>query len=87
MGHHHKKAKKPKLNKAEQRLLTKTRELIEPLGCRVIGLGPQAVGVLGDAREVGIAIVVRFCEGADIGTISTMITNRVRGITRVLMAI
>jgi len=85
-----KKAKTPKLKKFtkdEKRIIKMANELIHPLGCEVTGLGSEAIGVLGDARSVGIAIIVKVAEGLDVGVMSTMITNRVRGVTRVLMDI
>lgn len=85
MGKNHKRAKKSKLTPAERRLVEQVNQLIVPHGCRVTGLGPQAVGVLGDAREVGVAVIVQIGKNADAGTISSMVTNRVRGVTRVLM--
>lgn len=80
-------ARKPrakKFNVKEKSLIEQSQELIAPHGCKVTGLGPDAVAVMGDARSVGLAIVVSIPDGVDFDMISTLITNRVRGIARVL---
>jgi hypothetical protein len=79
------KPRAKKFNKAEKALIDQTNELIRPLGCEVTGLGPEAVAVMGDARSVGKAIVVTIPDGVDVYMISALITNRVRGIARVLL--
>lgn len=76
---------KPRLTAKNKKLIQEVNDLINPLGCTVTGLGPTAVGVLGDARSVGVAIVIRCGENTNMVEISTLIINRVRGITRVLM--
>lgn len=58
--------------------------LIRPYG-QVVGIGAKAVGVLGDARSVGVSVLVKFSEDADVMALSTLIVNRVKGITRVMM--
>lgn len=86
MARNHKRAKKSLFTKAEAHLIAQANALLSPYGCRVVGLGAEAVGVLGDARAVGVSVVIGFGEqDVDIGVISNMITNRVRGVTRVLM--
>lgn len=81
------KNSKPRLTKKNKELIDQVNALIEPLGCIATGIGPKAIGVLGDARSVGIAVCVKFSTDANPVEISTLIVNRVRGITRVLMDI
>ena len=78
---------KPKFTKDEKRIIKETNKLIKPFGCEVVGLGPLAVGVMGDARSVGVAIEIKIIEDVDISMISTMITNKVKGVARVLLSI
>jgi GMP synthase PP-ATPase subunit len=75
------------VKKTHRKLIEQTNKLIQPLGCRVTGPGPESVGVLGDDRSVGIAIIISVPVGVDVIEISTLIINRVKGITRVLMDI
>ena len=86
MAKNHKKSKNPKFSKDEARLIKATNDLIHPFGI-VTGLGPHAIGVLGDARSVGVAVLVKFTQDANVPKLSTSITNRVKGVTRVLMDI
>lgn len=68
-------------------LVERITEVVRPLGCRVIGLGPSAVGVQGDARTYGVAVIIGFPLDASIeqiNEVSTQITNRVANVTRVL---
>ena len=76
---------KPKLTPKNKKLIQEVNDLINPLGCKVTGLGPRAIGVLCDARSVGVAIVIRCGENVNMVEVSTLIINRVKGITRVLM--
>lgn len=86
-----KRAAKRKARTAAQRALVEQIDaLIRPLGCRLVGIGPGAVGVQGDARTYGISVVIRF--PSEVSTqyatdISTLITNRVGAVTRVLAEI
>ncbi|MEX0916908.1 MAG: hypothetical protein WDZ90_00045 [Candidatus Paceibacterota bacterium] len=71
-------------------LLARVNELIEDRGCIATELGPDSVGVQGDARVLGPSVYVRFPQGASdelIREVSADITNRVPRITRVLMEI
>ncbi len=68
----------------ELALIKEVNDLIEPFGV-VSGLGPNAVAVMGDGRSVGASVTIRFTSNANIAELSTMITNRVRGVARVLM--
>lgn len=67
-------------------LFDRIDNLIRPFG-KIIGYGPEAVGVLGDARSVGRSVEIKFTENADVPTLSTLIINRIRGITRVMIAL
>lgn len=78
------------MQKSEDNLLEEVRQIVEPYDCVVNGLGPDSVGVMGDRRVVGPSVCVYFppdMEPERIQEISTEITNRVRGITRVLQDI
>lgn len=78
------------MHKSEDNLLAKVRQIVVPYGCIVNGLGPDAVGVMGDSRVVGPSVFVYFppeMKPERIQDISTEITNKVRGITRVLQDI
>ncbi|HWB33750.1 MAG TPA: hypothetical protein VG753_00280 [Candidatus Paceibacterota bacterium] len=71
-------------------LIDAVQRLVEPLGCSVTGLGPDAVAVMGDARFYGPSVFVRFpkdCSMDEVSRISTRITNEVKGIARVMMEI
>jgi GMP synthase PP-ATPase subunit len=73
---------------AETRLIERLNGLIRPYGGRISGVGPNAVGVQGDARSYGITVVVRFPGTFEqAAAISTHITNHVREVTRVLMEV
>ena len=68
-------------------LLAKVNVLLEPLGCKATDLGPDSVGVQGDARFYGPCVFVDFpseMEWEEISKISTRITNEVPGISRVM---
>jgi GMP synthase PP-ATPase subunit len=57
------------------------------MGCRLLAIGPSAVGVQGDARTYGVSVVIRVPEqmAADqTSYIATLITNHVGEVTRVL---
>lgn len=74
----------------ERKLIRDIRKVVAPYGVTVTGMGPHAVGVQGDARTYGQAVLLRFPSNAtaqEISEVSTQVTNRVRGITRVLMDI
>lgn len=86
MARNHKRAKRPSFTKTELMIIKHANDMVRPFG-RVIALGPDAVGVLGDARAVGVAVLVKFEKDAKVSELSTKITNRVRGVARVLMAI
>ena len=83
-----KKAAKRKARTAERiALVEQIASVVRPMGCRIIGLGPSAVGVQGDARTYGVAVVIGFPLDAtmeQISEVSTQITNRVGKVTRVL---
>jgi GMP synthase PP-ATPase subunit len=78
---------KPRLTPKNKKLIQAVNDLIHPLGCEVTGLGSNAIGVLGDARSVGVAIVIKCRPDVDVVETSTLIINKVRGITRVMMDI
>jgi len=83
-----KRAAKRKQKAAQQRaLVARIDALVSPYGCRVTGLGSPAVGVQGDARTYGLSVVIRTPDVQRMMEISTLITNRVQEITRVLMDI
>lgn len=70
-------------------LVDKINSVVHPTAY-VVGLGPLAVGVQGDARTYGIAVVLRFLPDTSsrhIGEVSNEVTNRVSEVTRVLMDI
>jgi hypothetical protein len=76
--------------KTDEQLLTEVAALAEPLGASAIGIGPDAVAVMGDARFYGPCVFVKFPAGysmEEIGRLSTLITNTVTGISRVMMEI
>lgn len=80
-------AKRKEANAERVALVEKINRVVRPMGCRLIGLGPSAVGVQGDARTYGIAVVIGFPLDAtmeQINEVSTQITNRVANVTRVL---
>jgi GMP synthase PP-ATPase subunit len=83
-----KRAAKRRQRTADLRaLVTQIDTLIRPLGCHLSGIGPSAVGVQGDARTYGLSVIIRF--PPEIRTeqtigISTLITNRISRVTRVL---
>lgn len=86
MARNHKKAKASQFTKAEAKLIAQSNALLAPHDCKVIGLGANAVGVLGDARAVGVSVIIGLGdENVDISTISNLVTNRVKGVTRVLL--
>lgn len=73
----------------ELELLVGVSAVVRPHGCAVVGLGPEAVNVVGDARAYVPAVVVAFPADMDhetIARISTEVTNRVR-VSRVLMEV
>ena len=72
----------------EEEILEKVRAVVEPFDCVVTGLGPDSVGVKGDARFYGPSVYVKFPKDMDwekISEVSTSITNNVPEISRVLM--
>ena len=74
----------------DEELLSRVNEVIKPFGCIATDLGPDGVGVQGDARVYGPSVFVSFpphTNNEDISRISNKITNEVPGITRVLMNI
>ena len=74
----------------DEKLLDEVNQLVEPYGCTATDLGPDSVGVMGDARAYGASVFVTFpptWSHEEIARVSTEITNKVRGITRVLMNI
>lgn len=83
-------AKRKAKTAARIALIEKIDTVVRPLNCRVVGFGPSAVGVQGDARTYGIAVILRFPSDAtimQINEVSTQVTNHVREVTRVLMDI
>jgi hypothetical protein len=73
----------------ELSLLAGVEAVVRPHGCRVVGIGPEAVNVVGDARAYVPAVVVAFPSGMgweEVGRISSDVTNRVR-VSRVLMEV
>ena len=76
---------KPRLTQKNKQLIQSVNDLISPFGCTVTGLGPKAVGVLGDARSVGVSIIIKFSTDVNPVEMSTLIINKIKGITRVMM--
>lgn len=75
---------------SDAELAARVNEVIAPYGCAVTGFGPEAVGVMGDARRVGTSVLISVPPGTSpevVREISTEIINKVRGIARVLMDI
>ena len=71
----------------DEELLSKVNALLEPLECKATDLGPNSVGVQGDARFYGPCVFVNFPSEMDwekIAEISTRIVNEVPGISRVM---
>ena len=69
-------------------LLALVQKVFDPYGCTALRIGPDAVAVKGDAREVGPSVVIRFpidMPDQDIARISNEVTNKVRLVCRVLM--
>ena len=74
----------------EKELLDRVNHLIEPHKCRAIEIGPDSVGVKGDARAYGPSVFVRFppyMSPEQVKVISTEITNKIPEISRVLQEI
>jgi len=72
----------------EENLLEQVQKVVEEFGCTATDLGPDAVGVKGDARFYGPSVYVTFppeMTPEQISHVSTEITNRVQGVSRVLM--
>ncbi len=72
---------------ADEELLAKANTVLKDTGCVATDLGPDSVGVQGDARFVGPCVYVDFPPDMDwdqIGKISTRIVNEVPGISRVM---
>jgi GMP synthase PP-ATPase subunit len=86
-----KHAAKRKAKTAErQALIQRIGSVIRPMGCRVVAIGPSAVGVQGDARTYGISVIIRFpidVSAEQAMHVSTLLTNRVHEVTRVLQDI
>ena len=71
----------------DKKLLTSVNAVIAQYGCVAWGLGPDAVGVMGDGRAVGASVVVRYPPNPthDLkAAVATSIINQVRGVARVL---
>lgn len=83
-----KRALRRKQKRAQQRaIVEKIDALVRPMGCHVAAIGPSAVGVQGDARTYGISVIINFpLDATDeaVSEVSTLITNRVGQVTRVL---
>jgi len=80
-------ARRQQKNAEFRSLIAQVDALVRPLGCRISGVGPCAVGVQGDARTYGVSVVIRFPQDAtpqQAIDLSTLITNRVSRVTRVL---
>jgi GMP synthase PP-ATPase subunit len=86
-----KRAAKRKQKTAERLAIAeRINAVVRPMGCYFIALGPSAVGVQGDARTYGFSVVIGFptdATGDHINEVSTLITNRVSNVTRVLQHI
>ena len=75
-------------NESERMLLAQANEILKEYGGRVTGIAPQAVGVQGDERTYEVGITITLPPGLSnetIAMISTLLTNRVREINRVLL--
>mgnify|MGYP003395353037 CR=1 FL=1 len=73
---------------ANEKLLAEVNAVIEPLSCKATDIGPESVGVQGDARVYKPVVFVTFpieMTMDEIGKISTMVTNQISGVSRVLM--
>ncbi len=73
---------------SDDEYLQQVNNVVQPFGCVATDLGPDAVAVKGDGREVGPSVLVTFpseMSMKEIGKISTKITNEVPHICRVLM--
>lgn len=78
----------PRLTKENKRIITEVNEALAPFEIEVTGLGPPAVAVLGDARAVGVSVVVGpVVDAEDRVHVATTTINKVRGVARVLMDI
>lgn len=74
----------------ERELLAKVQSVVQPFGCIATELGPNSVGVMGDARFYGPSVYITFPPNIsmeEVSRISTRITNEIPGISRVLMNI
>ena len=71
-------------------LLAQVHEIVSEYGGTATDLGPDSVGVQGDARFYGPCVYISLPSGMShdrIAYISNRITNEVRGISRVLLNI
>jgi hypothetical protein len=72
------------IRRRNRKIIDAANDLINPLECQVTGIsGVDAVGVLGDDRTTGVALVVAIPPNVPWMDISTLIINRVRNVTRV----
>ncbi len=75
---------------SDEALLQKVQTILDPYGAQATGLGPNSVGVQGDARVYETSIYVSFPVELSIEQIaeaSTKVIDHVKGISRVLMNI
>jgi hypothetical protein len=85
-----KRKQRRKERRAVERAMVEQIDALLPMGCCVTAIGPSAVGVQGDARTYGLSVIVNFpldTTKEQILDVSTLITNRVGRVTRVLMDI
>lgn len=64
--------------------------LLSEVGGEAVCLGPDSVGVQGDARFIGPCMIIRLPPNLpheEIGRISTKIINEIKGVSRVLLDI
>lgn len=74
----------------EEELLARVNAFVQKFGCVATDLGPDSVGVQGDARVTGPVVFVTFRKELSherISAIATEVINKVPGITRVLQNI
>ena len=77
-----------KRKRSEARILADVAAIIDEYGGEALGLQANAVAVKGDARQYGPTVMVRLSANVDHerrAELSTLITNQVPEITRVLV--
>ena len=78
------------MNINQDKLLSKVNLVVQRHGCRATEIGPDTVGIKGDARVYGPCVFVKFgshLTPEQVKEVSTEITNKVHEIVRVLQEI